>query len=185
MRKEYRGNGDALNDEGFVDPNQSSLQPPSIHSSLLVVHGAVSGLHMAAKEVGLGVTKVFDKLSMRIDNDLKNSNETKVFDPLLNEIQTISIVKIVTADDGGAHDIKPDIVCELGNLCNNKRSMSDEMLARANGALSTVGDLVHLGEWVIEYNPFRVLIPSFDPGGSEAIPTVIENEYGNMEDSYN
>ncbi|KAK8567756.1 hypothetical protein V6N12_006331 [Hibiscus sabdariffa] len=108
----------------------------------------------------------------------KTGNETKAFDPILNKIQSVSImkeiceVKMVTADDRGTHAIKSDIVCELGNLCNNKGNMSDEMLAKVDVALSTVGDLVHWGQWVSEYNLFSVF--SFDPRGSDATPAVID-----------
>ncbi|KAK8580092.1 hypothetical protein V6N12_070378 [Hibiscus sabdariffa] len=47
------------------------------------------------------------------------------------------------------------------------------MLARTNGALSTVGD--HLGEWVNEHNLYRISNLSFDPGGSE---TTFFDRYG-------
>ncbi|KAL4364108.1 hypothetical protein GQ457_04G020970 [Hibiscus cannabinus] len=197
-------------DESFIGWNQSSLESPSIQSSSLVVHGIVNGLHVKAKEVGSGVDNVFDELSMRTNNNLvshmnlipeeadvgmnkqplpvlaldenlnKMGNETKAFDPILNKIQTVSImketceVKMVTTDDRGTHAIKSDIVCELGNLFDNKRNMSDEMLTKVNVALSTVGNLVHLSRWVSEYNLCSVLIPSFDPGESDATPIVID-----------
>ncbi|KAL4342175.1 hypothetical protein GQ457_08G018830 [Hibiscus cannabinus] len=66
-----------------------------------------------------------------------------------------------------------DIVCELGNLCNNKKNVSYEMLAITNGALSTVGN--HLAEWVSKHNLQRISNLSFDPGGSE---TTFFDKYG-------
>ncbi|KAK8515812.1 hypothetical protein V6N12_016118 [Hibiscus sabdariffa] len=110
----------------------------------------------------------------------KNGKENKVFAQILNKMQVVQVmkeiseVKISIVRGRGAHAIKSDILFELGNLCRNMRKSSDEMFARVNGALSTDRDLVHLGEWVGEYIPHRVLVTSFDLRGSETTSIFID-----------
>ncbi|KAK8492137.1 hypothetical protein V6N11_082294 [Hibiscus sabdariffa] len=48
-----------------------------------------------------------------------------------------------------------------------KRNISDEMISRVTGTLASIGDLAHSSEWVGEHNFHKVLIPLFDPGGSD------------------
>ncbi|KAK8476649.1 hypothetical protein V6N11_025364 [Hibiscus sabdariffa] len=109
-----------------------------------------------AKKVGSCATNVFDEWSMRTDNDLVGH-----------------IILVPEEVDVGMNK-QPLPVLALDENLNKMRNISDEMLARADGALSTVGYLVQLGECVSEYNLRRVLIPSFDPGGSDATPTFID-----------